>query len=159
MKKKKRRKEIHMQQNQKYHLHLHSEQFPCCAHDSSSTLASWMPQLQLLNAQKLCFECTLYLQKQGGKVLISITCLPRVVCAQLCPTLCNPVDCSPSGYTVHGIFQTRVLKWVAISFSEGSSRHRDQTCIFWVSYSGRQILYHCATREAHVLPTFVFSFP
>ena len=41
--------------------------------------------------------------------------------AQLCPTLCNPVDCSPPGSSVHGILQARVLEWVAISFSRGSS--------------------------------------
>ena len=37
--------------------------------------------------------------------------------AQLCPTLCNPMDCSPPGSSIHGIFQTRVLEWIAISFS------------------------------------------
>ena len=36
--------------------------------------------------------------------------------AQLCPTLCNPMDCSPPGSSVHGIFQARILEWVAISF-------------------------------------------
>ena len=36
---------------------------------------------------------------------------------QLCPTLCNPMDCSWTGSSIHGIFQTRILKWVAISFS------------------------------------------
>ena len=41
--------------------------------------------------------------------------------AQLCPTLCNPVVCSPSGSSVHGILQARILEWVAISFSRGSS--------------------------------------
>ena len=40
---------------------------------------------------------------------------------QLCPTLCNPVDCSPPGSSVHGILQARILEWVAISFSRGSS--------------------------------------
>ena len=35
-----------------------------------------------------------------------------------CPTLCNPVDCSPPGSSIHGIFQARVLEWVAIAFSE-----------------------------------------
>ena len=40
---------------------------------------------------------------------------------QLCPTLCNPMDCSLQGFSVHGIFQARVLVWVAISFSRGSS--------------------------------------
>ena len=40
---------------------------------------------------------------------------------QLCPTLCDPMDCSPPGSSVHGIFQARILEWVAISFSRGSS--------------------------------------
>ena len=46
---------------------------------------------------------------------------------QSCPTLCNPMDCSLPGYSFHGIFQAIVLEWVAISFSRGSSRPRDQT--------------------------------
>ena len=50
--------------------------------------------------------------------------------AQSCPTLCNPMDCSPPGYSVHLILQARILEWVAISFSRGSSWPRDQT---WVS--------------------------
>ena len=41
--------------------------------------------------------------------------------AQSCPTLCDPVDCSPPGSSVHGILQARILEWVAISFSRGSS--------------------------------------
>ena len=41
--------------------------------------------------------------------------------------LCNPMDCSPPGSFVHGISQARILEWVAISFSRGSSRPRDQT--------------------------------
>ena len=47
--------------------------------------------------------------------------------AQSCPTLCNPMDCSLPGSSVHGIFQARVLEWGAISFSRGSSRPRDRT--------------------------------
>ena len=46
---------------------------------------------------------------------------------QSCPTLCNPMDCSPPGSSVHGILQARVLEWVAISFSRGSSPPRDRT--------------------------------
>ena len=41
--------------------------------------------------------------------------------AQLCLTLCDPMDCGLPGFYVHGIFQARVLEWVAISFSRGSS--------------------------------------
>ena len=40
---------------------------------------------------------------------------------QSCPTLCDPMDCSLPGSSVHGIFQARILEWVAISFSRGSS--------------------------------------
>ena len=47
--------------------------------------------------------------------------------AQSCLTLCNPVDCSPPGSSIHGILQARVLEWVAISFSRGSSWPRDRT--------------------------------
>ena len=50
--------------------------------------------------------------------------------AQLCLTLCDPMDCSPPGSSIHGIFQARVLEWVASSFSRGSSRPRDWT---WIS--------------------------
>ena len=46
---------------------------------------------------------------------------------QSCPTLCNPMDCSPPGSSVHGILQARILEGVAIPFSRGSSQPRDQT--------------------------------
>ena len=42
--------------------------------------------------------------------------------SQSCPILCNPVDCSPPGSSVYGILQARILRWVAISFSRGSSK-------------------------------------
>ena len=57
-------------------------------------------------------------------------------------TLCNPPDCSPPGFPVHGIHQARILEWVAISFSRGSSQPRDWTCVSFVSYIGRWVLYH-----------------
>ena len=47
--------------------------------------------------------------------------------AQSCPSLCDPMDCSLPHSSIHGIFQARVLEWVAISFSRGSSRPRDWT--------------------------------
>ena len=57
------------------------------------------------------------------------------------------MDHSPSGSSVQGISLSKILEWVAISFSKGSSRPRDQT---GVSCIGRGILYHLATREAHI---------
>ena len=56
--------------------------------------------------------------------IIGISELSEVV-AQSRPTLCNPVDCSPPGSSVHGILQARILEWVAVSFSRGSSQPRD----------------------------------
>ena len=48
---------------------------------------------------------------------------------QSCPSLCDPTDCSPPGYSVHGISQARILEWVAIYSTRGFSRPRDQTHI------------------------------
>ena len=62
----------------------------------------------------------------------------------MCPTLCDRMDCSLPDSSVHGIFQARIVEWVAISFSRGSSQPRDQT---WVSLiAGRCFIW--ATREA-----------
>ena len=65
---------------------------------------------------------------------------------QSCPTLCDPVDCSPPSSSVHGILQARILEWVAISFSRGSSQPRDQT---QVSLIAGRCFNLWATREAH----------
>ena len=56
-------------------------------------------------------------------IVISAICCGLV--AQLCLTLCDPVECSLACFSVHGILQTRILGWVAISFSRGSSQPRD----------------------------------
>ena len=63
-----------------------------------------------------------------------------------CPTLCDPMDCSLPGSLVHGIFQAWILEWVAISFSRGLSRLRDQT---WVSHIVGRRFTVWATRETH----------
>ena len=70
---------------------------------------------------------------------------------QSCQTLCNPMDCSPPDSSIHGIFQARVLEWVAISFSRG---------IFLMQGSNlgfphcRQILYHLSHQGSPMLPTW-----
>ena len=69
----------------------------------------------------------------------------KVKVAYFCPTLCDPKDCSPLGSTVHGILQARILEWVAIPFSRGSSQSRDQT---WVSCIADRFFSISATKEA-----------
>ena len=60
----------------------------------------------------------------------------------------QPKDCSLQVSSVHGMFQARILEWVAISYSKGSSQCKEWTCISCVSCVGKQILHHCATWEA-----------
>ena len=64
---------------------------------------------------------------------------------QSCLTLCDPMNCSPPGSCVHGILQARILDWVAISFSKGSSQPRDQT---WLSSIADRFFTVWATKEA-----------
>ena len=70
--------------------------------------------------------------------------------------LYHSVDCSPLVSSVHRAFQVRILEWVAISYSRGSSWPSDPACI---SCIGRQILYHWATKEAPLLWVEHFKWP
>ena len=74
-------------------------------------------------------------------------CVPECmsIVAQLCPALCDPMDCSPPGSSVYGISQARMLEWVVIPFSRGSSWPKDQTCISCID---KWILYCWAIMEA-----------
>ena len=106
----------------------------------------------------LCFLCLLHcrqilypLSHRGSPLFLDVVFV--VLVAKLCPTLCDPMDCSPPASSVHGISQARILEWVAISFSRGSSQPRDQT---HVSCIDSLVLYHWATRETHL---FVYPIP
>ena len=74
-------------------------------------------------------------------------------CAQLCPTLCDPINCNVSGSSVHGLFQARILEWVAISFYRVSSPTQDQTripCLLhgrWIPY----MLSHRGSLSIYIL--------
>ena len=72
-----------------------------------------------------------------------------------CLILCDPMDCSPAGFSVHGIFQTKILEWVTISFSRGSSWAKGWTLISCVSHTSRWVLSHWATNI--VLPDIISS--
>ena len=85
---------------------------------SCEVIPHWDFDLHFSNNERCwaSFMCLL------GEFLISVRNGRKVKVAQLCPTLCNPVD-----YIVHGILQARILEWVAFPFSRGSSQPRDQT--------------------------------
>ena len=79
------------------------------------------------------------------------------VCAQLLSHiwLCEPLDCSPPGSSVCRIFQARILQWLTISSSRGSSWPRDQTCIACVFCIGKRVLYYWVTWEAQAEAYFM----
>ena len=89
----------------------------------------------------------------GPQFLISMTSTAwEAVCvcvwfAQSCLTLCNARNCSPPASSIHGILQARILKWVAMPSSRGSSQPRDQTCVSCGSWLAGGFF---STWEAHL---------
>ena len=72
-----------------------------------------------------------------------------------CLRLCDSMQCSLPDSSAHGIFQPRILEWVAILYFRGSSLPRDWTWLSYVSYVGRQILHHWATWEAYITGNYM----
>ena len=72
------------------------------------------------------------------------------MCAQSCPTLYDPMDCSPLGSSIHWIFQVGILEWVAISSPKAVSQPRDRTHVSCASCISRCIFYYLATQETVV---------
>ena len=92
-----------------------------------------------------------WLVSTNHRALLHLSFLLRMR-ALSCLTLCGPMDCSPAGSSVRGILQARILEWVAIFHSRGSSQPRDWT---QVSCIGRQVLYHLNHRGS---PSYTFRF-
>ena len=116
---------------------------PNCRTDPKGYKLEWDPYR--LATVSFSLPCLL------GVCIISCVCMH----AQSCPTLCNPMDCSPPGSSVHGISQARILEWVAISSSRGSSWPRDRTHVSCVSCIGRWILYFLSYQGSPVISHWV----
>ena len=120
------------------HIHM-------CLKERSHLLAqswpvvSWWPDnLHLIQIYKNPFSVDVFVHPPLYSNFCAFVCVCQV--AQLCPTLW-PVNWRLPGFSVHGIFQARILEWVVISYSRGFSQLRDRTHIFCVSHIGRQIHY------------------
>ena len=87
-------------------------------HNFNNLLSNW--KLQSIVFSNICFRN--YLQ---------VLCCDKSL--QSFPTLFDPMDCSPPGSSIHGILQARILEWVAMPSSRGSSWPRDWTCVFYNS--------------------------
>ena len=95
--------------------------------------------LKFISARDLEWPKQSWKRKELKNSGIPVSKLKRV-CAQstqLYPTLCNPLDCSLPGSSVHEIILAIILEWVAISSSSGSSQSKDQTCISCIFCIGR----------------------
>ena len=97
--------------------------------------------MTLSKLASLCFT------KEKNEILLEY--IVHRASAQSCLTLRDSMDCSLPGSSVYGIFQARILVWVANSFSRGPFWSEDRTRASWVSCIGRQILYHWASWKAH----------
>ena len=105
------------------------------ANSSSHSIPPQSPSLLMATSPLYVCECV----SVSWKVKASVT--------QSCPTLCDPMDCSPPGSSVHRILQARILEWVAIRFTRGSSWPRNRT---WVSCIAGSFLTDWAMREAQI---------
>ena len=96
----------------------------CLLVASSSVPSSCNPHTPAYTSAPSLMQCT-------GDFSHRLTCtmLAVVLVTQLCPILCDPTDCTLPGSSVYGILQARILEWIAIPFSRGSFRPRDQTRI------------------------------
>ena len=80
----------------------------------------------------------------GGRFERLVANRKCVLVTQLCLTLCDPMDCSPPGFSVQEIVQARMLEWVPISFCRGSSQTRNQTQVFRIA--GR-LFFYCLSHQ------------
>ena len=165
--------------SQRVHMHTHVRACPCmhiCDHTTviGILLTSLWPiklseTIYFTHCQPLQYLCSLwqqtvfffrwvmfllpFLPSRAWRIDRSCLCICSVLCAQSCLTLCDPMDWSPPGFSVRGIFQAGILEWDAISYSRGSSWPRDQ---HGISCIGRWILYCCASWEVPILLHLIF---
>ena len=124
---------------------------------SSSSLKSQTDPPNIL----FCFQVKTVSKVRASVISTSFSIflgLSHVCCCclgtQLWPIPCNPVDCSPSGSSVHGIFQARILQWVATPSFRGSSQPRYET---WVSRIAGRFFTIWGTREAQKITNVSIS--
>ena len=92
----------------------------------------WLLSISMMSSKFIHMVACISVFSFDGWVIFY--CTPHLVLAQSCPTLCNPVDCSPPGSSsVHRIFQAKIKEWVAIFFSRESSWSRNWTQVSYIA--------------------------
>ena len=104
----------------------------------------WMETPWEHNWSPCCGFLHLQFFRNKTKTAVCVCTLSCFICVQLF----DPVDCSLTGFYVHGILQARILEWVAMPSSRGSSGPKDQTRVSYISCIGRWAFYHSLHLEA-----------
>ena len=128
-----------------FSLSNYTKELPVFTYSISLTFLIWLPSRQSTQCALAMIVYDLHITNSVAIVQCQVCRLLLCVhtkSLQSCLTLFDTVDCSSRSSSVHGILQARILEWVAIFFSRGSSRHRDRTCVSYVSCIGRQVLYY-----------------
>ena len=121
-----------------------SSVLPVTVASSGSRVSEWYDQHSIKRICCFIWNGNLYTKNKLSKVYVLV--------AQLCPTLCDPMCCSPPDSSVHGVLQARILEWVAVPFSRGSYWPSGWT---WVSCIVGRFFTIWATKESHLnLPSF-----
>ena len=108
------------------------------------------PQVENYKPSRACVITEATYPPHAGVKKRQRTPVQKVLVSQSCPTLFDPIDCSPPGSSVHRILQAkRIPEWVAIPFSKGSSQPRDRIHISYFCI-GMQVLYHRCHGKPHI---------
>ena len=99
--------------------------------------------LQQHSSRASILQCSAYFIAQFSHPYVCVC----VLVAQSYMTLCDTMDCSPTGFSVHGIIQARILEWIAISFPRGTSQSRDRTLVSCIT--GRFFFTILATGKSY----------
>ena len=121
------------------------------------TMNTWMNKFSLERKRNQMFSRNILFRLKAFKHLIVVCCFVRsknissskvkvkVLVTQSCLTVCDCMDCSPPDSSLHGILQARILEWVAMPFSRGSSRPTDRIQVFCIA---SRLFTIWVTREA-----------
>ena len=145
----------------KYMVQWHSVQSHCCATIITIHLQDIFifPSWNFVSIKRPnsltpdIYKCITLLYTWNQHNIINELCV-HAKSFQSCLTLCNPMDCSCPDSSVHGILQARILQWIAMPSSRGSSPPKDQNCCSWL-LRYRQILYSWETGNTHMNYTSV----
>ena len=123
-----------------------------CCNEGISTYLTFMPPLSLFSFLGFCLYANTSYLNFGFFFfffLLKLSVFWHLACnAQSCLILCNLMDCSSPGFFVHGIVQGRIVEWIAIPFSKGSSQPRDWT---WVScIAGRFFTFYLCSNAFRI---------